>query len=82
MTTGHRIEPKTFRMRKRPKKTASNAKITREPFKDKSTKILFIPTFIDDYNYYIKGIDQLNQLRASFTTYFSRNQKEFFLGVF
>jgi hypothetical protein len=34
MTTGHRIEPKTFRMRKRPKKTASNARITREPFRD------------------------------------------------
>jgi hypothetical protein len=53
MTTGHRIEPKTFRMRKRPKKTALNAKITREPFRDKSTKILAIPTFIDDYNHYI-----------------------------
>jgi hypothetical protein len=57
MTTGHRIEPKTFRMRKRPKKTALNAKITREPFGDKSTKILLIPTFIDDYNHYIGGID-------------------------
>jgi hypothetical protein len=57
MTTGHRIEPKTFRMRKRLKKTASNAKITREPFGDKLTKILLIPTFIDDYNHYIGGID-------------------------
>jgi Transposase IS4 len=82
MTTGHRIEPKTFRMRKRPKKTASNAKITREPFGDKPTKILPIPTFIDDYNHYMGGVDQSNQLRASFTTHFSRNQKEFFPGVF
>ena len=82
MTTGHRIEPKTFRMRKRPKKTASNAKITREPFGDKSTKILPIPTFIDDYNHYMGGVDQANQLRASFTTHFSRNQKEFFPGAF
>jgi hypothetical protein len=57
MTTGHRIEPKIFRMRKRPKKTASNAKITREPFRDKSTKILSIPTFIDDYNHYMGGVD-------------------------
>jgi hypothetical protein len=55
MTTGHRIEPKTFRMRKRLKKTASNARITREPFKDKSIKILAIPIFIDDYNHYIRG---------------------------
>jgi hypothetical protein len=82
MTTGHRIEPKTFHMRKRPKKTASNAKIIREPFRDNPTKILPIPTFIDDYNHYIEGIDQSNQLRASFTTHFSRNQKEFFPGAF
>jgi hypothetical protein len=82
MTTGHRIKPKTFRMRKRPKTTALNAKITREPFGDKSTKILPIPTFIDDYNHYMRGVDQSNQLRASFITHFSRNQKEFFPGAF
>jgi hypothetical protein len=57
MTIGHRIEPKTFRMRKRPKKTALNARITREPFRDLPTKILPIPTFIDDYNHYIGGVD-------------------------
>jgi hypothetical protein len=28
------------------------------------------------------GINQSNQLRALFTTYFSRNQKEFFLDAF
>jgi hypothetical protein len=55
MTTGHRIEPKTFQMRKRLKKTALNAKITREPFGDKSIKILPIPIFIDDYNHYMGG---------------------------
>jgi hypothetical protein len=82
MTTGHRIKPKTFRMRKRPKKTTSNARITREPFRDKPTKILAISTFIDDYNHYIEGINQTNQLRASFTTHFPRNQKEFFLEAF
>jgi hypothetical protein len=73
MTTGHRIKPKIFRMRKRPKKTALNAKITREPFRENPIKIRPIPTFIDDYNHYIRGIDQSNQLRASFTTYFPRN---------
>jgi hypothetical protein len=55
MATGHRMELKTFRMRKRLKKTASNAKITREPFRDNPTKILTIPIFIDDYNHYIGG---------------------------
>jgi hypothetical protein len=73
MTTGYRIEPKTFRMRKRPKKTASNARITREPFGDNSIKILPISIFTDNYNHYMGGIDQSNQLRASFTTYFIRN---------
>jgi hypothetical protein len=57
MTTGYRIEPKTLRMRKRSKKTALNARITREPFGDLPTKILLIPTFIDDYNHYIEGVD-------------------------
>ena len=71
MTTGHQIELKTLRKRKRPKKIASNARITHEPFGDKPTKILPIPTFIDDYNHYMRGINQLNQLRASFTTHFS-----------
>jgi hypothetical protein len=82
MTTGHRIEPKVLRNRKRPKKTALNARITRESFGENPTKILSIPTFIDDYNHYIEGVDQSNQLRASFTTHFSRNQKEFFLEAF
>jgi hypothetical protein len=82
MNTGHRIKPKTFRLYKKPKKTASKARITREPFSDNPTKILHIPTFIDEYNHYIGGIDQSNQLRAAFTTHFLRNQKEFFPGAF
>jgi hypothetical protein len=57
MTTGHRIGPKIDRLRKRPKKTASNARITREPFSENPIKVLFISIFIDDYNHYIKGID-------------------------
>jgi hypothetical protein len=60
MTTEHRIEPKVFRMRKRPKKTASNAKITHKPFKENPIKILSISTFINDYNHYIEGVDQSN----------------------
>jgi hypothetical protein len=82
MTTGHFIESKTFRLRKKPEKTAFNARITREPFGNNSIKILPIPTFIDDYNHFIGGIDQSNQLRAAFIIYFPRNQKEFFLEAF
>jgi hypothetical protein len=47
-------------MRKRLKKTALNTKITREPFKNQPTKILAIPSFIDDYNHYIRG--QISQI--------------------
>jgi hypothetical protein len=57
MTTGYRIEPKIDRLRKRPKKTASNARITREPFSEAPIKVLSIPKFIDNYKYYIEGID-------------------------
>jgi hypothetical protein len=48
MTIRYRMEPTTFRLRKKPKKTALNARITREAFGDNYTKILPIPTFIDD----------------------------------
>jgi hypothetical protein len=73
MTTKHQVEPKIDRLRKRPKKTALNAWITRELFGENPIKVLLILTFIDDYNHYIGGIDQANQLRAVFTTYFPRN---------
>jgi hypothetical protein len=82
MTTGHRISETIKRCRKRPKSTSKNAAISRKPFGDDPTKILPIPVFIDDYNHYMGGIDQANQLRAAFTVHFSRNQKEFFPGAF
>jgi hypothetical protein len=69
----YQIEPKIDRLRKRPKKTASNARITHKPFSENPIKMLSISIFIDDYNHYIKCIDQSNQLRASFTTHFPRN---------
>ncbi len=79
MITGHRIEDTILRLRKRPKKTALNAAITRKPFEDQSTKILSIPLFIDCYNQNMGGVAQL---RAAFITYFSWNWKEFFSRVF
>ncbi len=82
MITEHRIEDTILRLRKRPKKTALNTAITRKPFGDQSIKILSIPLFIDYYNQNMGGIDQANQLRAAFTTHFSRNRKEFFSEAF
>jgi hypothetical protein len=75
MTIGHRIEPKTFRMRKRPKKTASNARITREPFRDLSQRIIAIPTFIDDYNHYIKNIDQSSAQSLIYDSFSSKSKR-------
>ncbi len=82
MITGHRIEDTILHLRKRPKKTASNAAITQKSFRDQSTKILSIPLFIDYYNQNMGGINQANQLRAAFTTHFARNRKEFFPELF
>ncbi len=57
ITTGHRIEDIILRLRKRPKKTASNTAITWKSFEDQLTKILSIPLFIDYYNQNMGGID-------------------------
>jgi hypothetical protein len=46
--------------RKRPRKTSTNALITRRIFSDEVTKELDIPIFINDYNYYINGVDLAN----------------------
>ncbi len=57
MITEHRIEDTILRLRKRPKKTASNAAITRKSFGDQSIKILSILLFIDCYNQNMGGVD-------------------------
>ncbi len=57
MITKHRIEDTILCLRKRPKKTALNALITRKPFRDQSIKILSISLFINCYNQNMGGID-------------------------
>ncbi len=57
MITEHRIEDTILRLRKHPRKTASNTSITRKPFGDQSTKVLSIPLFIDYYNQNMRGVD-------------------------
>ena len=46
--------------RKRLAKTLTNARIARKAFGSEHTKKLEIPLFIDDYNYYIRGVDLAN----------------------
>jgi hypothetical protein len=82
MTTGHIPTKEITRNRKRPKKTFINSTIIREVFNKQHRKELEIPIFIDYYNYYINLINVANQLRAIITVHFSRNEKEFFPGIF
>ena len=82
MTTGHLPTEEITRDRKRPKKTSTNSSIAREVFDGQHRKQLEIPLFIDCYNHHINSVDVANQLRATATVYFSRNEKEFFPGIF
>ena len=59
---------KILRQRRRPPKTATNARTSRQIFGDLSTKELLIPRFIDDYNHYMGGVDQADQLKSYYTT--------------
>jgi len=55
--------------RKRLAKTLTNARIARKAFGSEHTKKLEIPLFIDDYNYYIRGVNLANQFKAAYETY-------------
>ncbi len=57
MIIRHRIKDTILRLRKRPKKTASNISITRKSFRDQLTKVLSILLFIDCYNQNMGGVD-------------------------
>jgi hypothetical protein len=82
MTTGHLVNAEIIRSRKQPKKTSSQANITRVPFNGNVRANLPIPEFIDRYNANMGQVDVANQLRASYTAHFQRNCKEFFPGMF
>ena len=56
------------RMRRRPAKTATNAKTSRAMFDDVATKVLPIPKPIDLYNHYMNGVDVADQLRCYYNT--------------
>ena len=56
------------RLRRRPTKTATNARTSRAPFLGSETKQLDIPEFIDTYNHFMNGVDVADQLRSYYTT--------------
>ena len=54
--------------RRRPAMTATNARTSRAVFGDEVTKDLWIPQFIDAYNYFMNGLDVADQLRSYYNT--------------
>ena len=56
------------RLRRRPAKTATNARTSRAIFGEESVKVLDIPAFIDMYNHYMNGVDNADQLRCYYST--------------
>ncbi len=56
------------RQRRRPAKTATNARTSRMVFSDTVVKDLPIPDYIDMYNYFINGVDLADQMRSYYNT--------------
>jgi hypothetical protein len=55
--------------RKRPAKTSTNGRIVREVFGEMPIKELQIPSFINNYNQYIGGVDLANQFREVYKSH-------------
>jgi Transposase IS4 len=71
----YRSEDKIQRKRRCPKITSENRRILQPVFNGQPFKELFIPRAINDYNHHMKGVDQANQLRASFTCHRKQNYR-------
>ena len=67
------------RERRRPNKSSINAVIARQPFREEVRKTLSIPTFIDDYNHHMRGVDLINQYRAAYETHKSIRRSWFYI---
>ncbi|PVH72428.1 hypothetical protein DL98DRAFT_433198, partial [Cadophora sp. DSE1049] len=57
------------KVRKRFIKTSTNSRIVRHIFGDNYIKELYIPRFINDYNYYIRGVNLANQFKKAYKTH-------------
>jgi hypothetical protein len=64
-----KVEDFRAKVRRRPIKTSIYGRIIRQVFQGQNTKELIIPYFINNYNYYIRGIDLANQFREVYKTY-------------
>ncbi|PKY44186.1 hypothetical protein RhiirA4_418837 [Rhizophagus irregularis] len=71
LSTIHQIngdENRIERVRRRPRKTSTNAAKVRTVFGNASKKSLPIPIVIDDYNHFMGGVDIADQLRGYYNT--------------
>ena len=59
---------KIVRRRRRPAKSATNARTSRIVFGDAVVKDLAIPDYIDMYNHFMNGVDIADQLRSYYNT--------------
>lgn len=66
MTSFHDFHQTVLRLRKRPKLSSTNGQVVRGVFGQMSRKALLIPTFIDDYNFNMGGVDIIDQLRSNY----------------
>ena len=82
LLTVHTVDKATDlvkRERRRLNKSSTNANIARQPFREEIRKTLSIPTFIDDYNHYMGGVDLINQYRAAYKTHKSIRRSWFYI---
>ena len=56
------------RQRRRPAKSAINARTSRMVFSNAVVKNLTIPDYIDIYNHFMNGVDIVDQLRSYYNT--------------
>jgi len=72
LTTVHTVHKATdiiIKKHKRSAKTSTNAAITRKSFGDEIIKDFNIPTFINDYNMNMNGVNLANQYRETYKTH-------------
>ena len=68
MSTVSNGTTRIVRQRRRPARTATNARTSRMVFGDAVVKDLAIPNYIDMYNHFMNGVDLADQLRSYYNT--------------